>query len=167
MDQRVSEQAVQNHTSVERKSDRELVITRTFDAPVSLVFAAWTRPELFMKWWAPKSMGVPLRACDMDVRDGGKYRLEFGADEANSFAFFGRYLEVLPNSRLVWTNDEDDTGGAVTTVTFEDRDGKTLLVFHDLYPTKEALDEAIAGMPDIMPEQFTQLDELLASLGRG
>ena len=166
MDQRVSEQVVQNHTSVERKSDRELVITRTFDAPVSLVFEAWTRPELFMKWWAPKSMGVPLRACDMDVRNGGQYRLEFGQDEANTFAFFGRYLEVLPNARLVWTNDEDETGGAVTTVTFEDRGGKTLLVFHDLYPTKEALDEAIAGMPDIMPEQFLQLDELLASLGR-
>jgi uncharacterized protein YndB with AHSA1/START domain len=167
MDQRVSEQATQNHTSVERTSDRELVITRTFDAPISLVFEAWTRPELFMKWWAPRSMGVPLRACDMDVRNGGKYRLEFGQDEANTFAFFGRYLEVLPNARLVWTNDEDETGGAITTVTFEDRDGKTLLMFHDLYPTKEALDNAIAGMPDIMPEQFAQLDELLASLGRG
>lgn len=166
MDQRTSEPALRkNRTSVERKSDRELVITRIFDAPVSLVFEAWTRPELFMRWWAPKSFGVPLRSCDMDVRAGGKYRLEFGADEANTHAFFGRYIEVLPNARLVWTNDEGDTGGAVTTVTFEDRDGKTLLVFHDLYPTKEALDEAIAGMPDIMPEQFAQLDELLASLG--
>ena len=166
MDQRTSEPALRkNRTSVERKSDRELVITRIFDAPVSLVFEAWTRPELFMRWWAPKSFGVPLRSCDMDVRAGGKYRLEFGADEANTHAFFGRYIEVLPNARLVWTNDEGDTGGAVTTVTFEDRDGTTLLVFHDLYPTKEALDEAIAGMPDIMPEQFAQLDELLASLG--
>jgi len=167
MDQIASAQSAQNPTTVDRKSDRELVITRIFDAQVSLVFEAWTRPELFMKWWAPRSMGVPLRACDMDVRNGGKYRLEFGQDEANTFAFFGRYLEVLPNARLVWTNDEDETGGAVTTVTFEDRDGKTLLIFHDLYPTKEALDEAIAGMPDIMPEQFAQLDDLLASLGRG
>lgn len=167
MDQRTSEAMLgQNQTSVERKSDRELVITRTFDAPVSLVFEAWTRPELFMRWWAPKSAGVPLRSCEIDARTGGKYKLEFGADESNTFSFFGRYIEVLPNARLVWTNDEDDTGGAVTTVTFEDGgDGKTLLVYHDLYPSKEALDEAIAGMPDIMPEQFVQLDELLAGLG--
>ena len=167
MDQIARAQSAQNATTVHRKSDRELIITRIFDAPVSLVFEAWTRPELFMKWWAPKSMGLPLRACDLDVRDGGKYRLEFGQDEANTFAFFGTYLEVLPNARISWTNDEDETGGAITTVTFEDRDGRTLLIFSDLYPTKEALDEAIAGMPDIMPEQFAQLDELLVALGRG
>jgi uncharacterized protein YndB with AHSA1/START domain len=150
---------------VERKSDRELVITRTFDAPVGIVFEAWTKPELFMRWWAPKSIGVPLRSCEMDVRTGGRYRLEFGEDAFNTSAFFGKYLEVIPNSRIVWTNDEGGDG-AVTTVTFEDDGGKTRLVYHDLYPTKEALDEAIEGMPDIMPEQFAQLDELLASLGR-
>jgi len=141
-----------------------MVIKRRFDAPVSLVFEAWTRPELFMRWWAPKSIGVPLRSCDMDARTGGGYRLEFGADEENTHSFFGRYLEVLPNARLVWTNEED-ANGSVTTVTFEDDGGGTLLTFHELYPTKEALDEAIEGMPDIMPEQFGQLDELLASLG--
>jgi uncharacterized protein YndB with AHSA1/START domain len=155
----------QNPTSVERKSDRELVITRTFDAPVGIVFEAWTKPELFMRWWGPKSIGVPLRSCEMDVRTGGRYRLEFGEDAFNTSAFFGKYLEVIPNSRIVWTNDEGEDG-AVTTVTFEDDGGKTRLVYHDLYPTKEALDEAIEGMPDIMPEQFAQLDELLASLGR-
>ncbi|KUM25537.1 ATPase [Mesorhizobium loti] len=155
---------MKNSTTVERKSERELVVTRTFDAPARIVFEAWTKPELFMRWWAPKSMGVPLLSCEMDVRTGGKYRLEFGQDASNSWAFFGRYIEVTPHSRLVWTNEESDDG-AVTTVTFEEKGGKTLLKFHELYPSKEALDEALVGMEGGMPEQFEQLDELLVSLG--
>ena len=149
---------------MERKSDRELVVTRTFDAPARTVFEAWTKPELFMRWWVPKSMGVPLLSCEMDVRAGGKYRLEFGQDASNSMAFFGKYIEVTPNSRLVWTNDENEDG-AVTTVTFEEKGGKTLLIFHELYPSKEALDYALEGMEGGMPEQFEQLDELLVTLG--
>ena len=164
MDQRSEPTPLRNSTTVERKSDRELVVTRVFDAPVRILFEAWTKPELFMRWWAPKSMGVPLLSCDMDVRPGGTYRLEFGQDASSSWAFFGKYLEVIPNSRLVWTNEEDENG-AVTTVTFEEHGGKTLLTFHELYPTKEALDEAFIGMDDVMPEQFEQLDELLAALG--
>ena len=155
---------MKNRTTVERKSERELVVTRTFDAPARIVFEAWTKPELFMRWWAPKSMGVPLLSCEMDVRAGGKYRLEFGQDASNSMAFFGKYIEVIPHSRLVWTNDEGEDG-AVTTVTFEEQGGKTLLIFHELYPSKEALDEAFIGMEGGMPEQFEQLDELLVSLG--
>ena len=153
-------------TRVERASEREVVVTRTFNGPVRIVFEAWTTPELFMRWWAPKSMGVPLRSCEMDVRTGGGYRLEFGQDEANVFAFFGKYLEVIPGSRLVWTNDEGEEG-AVTTVTFEEKDGRTLLAFHELYPSKEALDEALIGMEDCMPEQFEQLDALLVGLSAG
>jgi uncharacterized protein YndB with AHSA1/START domain len=141
----------------------ELVVTRLFNGPPRIVFEAWTRPELMKLWWAPKSSGVPLLSCDMDVRVGGQYRLEFG-QPGSSFAFFGKYLEVEPPSRLVWTNDESEDA-AVTTVTFEEKDGQTLLVLHELYPTKEALDEAIAGMADGMPEQFEQLDALLASQG--
>jgi uncharacterized protein YndB with AHSA1/START domain len=155
---------MKNRTTVERKSERELVVTRTFNAPARTVFEAWTRPEVFMRWWAPKSMGMFLRSCEMDVRTGGKYRLEFGQDASNSWAFFGRYIEVTPHSRLVWTNEESDDG-AVTTVTFEEKGGKTLLVLHELYPSKEALDEALAGMEGGMPEQFEQLDELLLTLG--
>jgi uncharacterized protein YndB with AHSA1/START domain len=135
-----------------------------FDAPARILFEAWTRPELFMRWWAPKSMGVPLLSCDMDVRTGGSYRLEFGQDASSSWAFFGKYLEVIPLARIVWTNEEDPNG-AVTTVTFEEQGGKTLLVFHERYPSKEALDEAFIGMDDVMPEQFEQLDELLVALG--
>jgi uncharacterized protein YndB with AHSA1/START domain len=151
-------------TMIERKSERELVVTRTFNGPARIVFEAWTKPELMKLWWAPKSTGVPLLSCEMDVRVGGKYRLEFGHDAATSMAFFGKYIEVTPPSRLVWTNDESEDA-AVTTVTFEEKDGNTLLVLHELYPSKEALDEAIAGMEDGMPEQFEQLDELLATLG--
>ena len=155
---------MQNRTMVERKSDRELVVTRTFDAPARTVFEAWTKPELFMRWWAPKSMGVPLLSCQMDVRTGGNYRLEFGQDASNSTAFFGKYIEVIPDSRIVWTNDEDENG-AVTTVTFEEKGDKTLLIFSELYPSKEALDYAIEGMEGGISEQFEQLDELLVTLG--
>ena len=153
-------------TAVERRSERELVVTRTFDGPVRLVFDAWTKPELFKQWWAPKSSGVPLLSCEMDVRTGGGYRIAFGRDASNSMAFFGKYLEVSPPSRLVWTNDEGGEG-AVTTVTFEEKDGRTLLVLQELYPSKEALDQSFVGMEDAMPEQFEQLDELLTTLRAG
>jgi uncharacterized protein YndB with AHSA1/START domain len=153
----------QNRTILERKSDREFVVTRTFDAPARIVFEAWTKPELFKRWWAPKSIGMSLLSCEMDVRTGGKYRLEFGQDPSKARAFFGRYIEVTPHSRLVWTNDESE-GGAVTTVTLEEAGGKTLLTFHELYPSAEALEESVIGIEAGMSEQFEQLDELLASL---
>jgi len=150
-------------TAVERKSDRELVVTRTFNAPARLVFEAWSRPELFRQWWVPKSMGMSLLSCEMDVRTGGKYRLVF-AGTPDPVAFFGTYREVVPNSRIVWTNEESGEG-SVTTVTLEEKGGKTLLVMTELYPSKEALDAAGTGAADAMVETFAQLDELLASLG--
>jgi len=153
---------MKNPTTVERKSERELVVTRTINGPARIVFEAWTKPALFKRWWAPKSMGMALRSCEMDVRAGGKYRLEF---ENESMAFFGTYLEVTPPSRLVWTNEESGDGGPVTTVTFEDKSGKTLLVLSELYPSKEALDAAGTGAADAMGEMFDQLDELLVTLG--
>jgi uncharacterized protein YndB with AHSA1/START domain len=155
---------MKNRTSVERRSDREVVVTRTFNAPARIVFEAWTNPELFKQWWVPKSMDMFLRSCELDVRVGGTYRLVFGHDPANSYEFFGRYLEVTPPSRLVWTNEEGGDSGPVTTVTFEETDGKTLLVVHELYPSKEALDAAGTGAADAMSETFGQLDELLADL---
>jgi uncharacterized protein YndB with AHSA1/START domain len=152
-------------TTVERRSERELVVTRTFNGPARLVFAAWTTPELFKQWWAPKSFGVTMLSCEMDVRTGGAYRLTFGhASSERPMPFFGRYLEVTPPSRLVWTNDEGEADGAVTTVTFEEKGGETLVVMRDLYPTKEALDAAIASQSTSgFSEQFKQLDELLAA----
>lgn len=151
-------------TTVQKKSEREVVVTRTFDAPTQLVFEAWSKPELFRKWWVPRSMGMTLRTCEMDVRTGGKYRLVFGDDPANSMAFFGKYLEVVPNERIVWTNEESGDAGSVTAVTFEERDGKTLLVVSELYPTEEALDAAGTGAQEAMKETFGQLDELLVEL---
>jgi uncharacterized protein YndB with AHSA1/START domain len=155
---------MKNRTTVERKSERELVVTQTFNGPARIVFEAWTRPELLKRWWAPKSTGSSLLSCEADVRVGGRYRFEFGHGASKSMAFFGRYIEVTPHSRLVWTNDESDDG-AVTTVTFEEKGGKTLLVMHELYPSKEALDGAITGMEGRMHETFEQLDELLVTLG--
>jgi uncharacterized protein YndB with AHSA1/START domain len=157
---------MKNRTTVERKSERELVVTRTFNGPARIVFEAWTKPELFKRWWVPKSAGISLLSCEMDVRAGGKYRLVFGNDASKPMEFFGRYIEVTPHSRLVWTNDEGDEEGAVTTVTFEEKGSQTVLVMHDLYPSKEALDGALAsGSVDAMPETLDQLDELLVTLG--
>jgi uncharacterized protein YndB with AHSA1/START domain len=151
-----------NGTTVERQSDRELVVTRTFEGPAHLVYAAWTTPELLMRWWAPKSFGISLVSCAVDARPGGTYRFEFavpGSDQP--MAFFGRYLEVEPNARLVWTNEESD-GGSVTTLTLTERDGGTSLELRDLYPSKEALDEALAsGSTGAWAEQFGELDQLI------
>jgi uncharacterized protein YndB with AHSA1/START domain len=168
MDARSKSEAtpMKNRTTVERKSERELVVTRTFNGPPHTVFEAWTRPELLKQWWAPKSMGVSLLSCETDVRAGGKYRFEFGHEAPSKpMAFFGSYVEVIPHSRLVWTNDESDDG-AVTTVTFEEKNGQTLLVMQERYASKQALDDACAGMEGAMPETFAQLDELLATLSQ-
>ncbi|MBB3523790.1 SRPBCC family protein [Rhizobium redzepovicii] len=160
-----SADSAQNRTSVERRGDRELLVTRIFNAPPSTVYKAWSRPELFQRWWVPKSVsGVSLVSCDMDVRTGGKYRLEFGADGSDTMAFYGKYLEVVPNERIVWTNDEGEEG-AITTVTFDDQGGRTLLKFHEIYPSKEALEEALQGSAAALSEQLEQLDELLSSIG--
>jgi uncharacterized protein YndB with AHSA1/START domain len=158
---------MKNRTTVERTSESELVATRTFNAPARIVFEAWTTPELFQRWWVPKAFGMTLLSYEADVRVGGGYRLVFSHPAApEPVAFFGTYLEVTPHSRLVWTNEEAGDAGQVTTVTFEERGGQTLLVVHDLYPSKEALDEAIAsGATGALPEQFEQLDELLGTLG--
>jgi len=155
---------MKNLTTVERKSERELVVTRTFNGSARIVFEAWTKPELFKRWWAPKSTGVSLLSCEMDVRTGGKYRLVFGHGASKPMEFFGKYIEVIPHSRLVWTNEESDDG-AVTTLTFEEKGGKTLLVLHELYPSKEALDAAGTGAAEVLGETFAQLDELLVTLG--
>lgn len=154
--------STKGRTQVKRTSDCELVITRTFDAPARIVFEAWTTPELFKQWWVPKSFGMELLSCEQDVRVGGTYRLVFRHGDSGSMAFHGRYLEVVPPSRLVWTNEES-ADGSVTTLTLEENGGKTLLVVHERYPSKEAF-EASAGAADGMSESFDQLDALLVTL---
>ena len=158
---------VKNPTTVERESERALVVTRTFDGPAHLVFEAWTRPELLRRWWAPKSFGISFVSCELDARTGGTYRFVFSHPSAEEpMAFFGRYIEVTPHSRIVWTNEES-ADGPVTTVTFEEKDGRTLLVLHELYPSRRALDDAIASGSSgtgAAAEQFELLDELLVTL---
>lgn len=155
-------------TTMERTSDREFVVTRTVNGPARIVFRAWSDPELFRRWWTPKSFGMTIHSCEMDVRTGGSYRLVISHPSMDQpMAFFGKYLDVVPDARIVWTNDEGGEGeGAVTTVTFEEKDGETLVVWHDLYPSKEALDEAmVSGATSGFDEQFGQLDGILSELG--
>jgi uncharacterized protein YndB with AHSA1/START domain len=159
---------VKHRSTVERTSEREMVVTRTVNGPARLVYEAWTTPALIQRWWMPKSYGIAFVSCEANVRTGGTYRFVFRHPAAEEpMAFFGRYLEVIPPSRLVWTNDEGGEAGQVTTVTFDERGGTTVIVVHELYPSKDALDAALAsgstGWPD---EQFEQLDELLALGGQ-
>ena len=146
-------------TTIEKKSDREVIVRRTFDASARIVFEAWSKPELFKRWWVPMSMGMTLVLCEQDVRTGGCYRLEFG----QGMAFFGRYIEVTPHSRIVWTNEESGEDGSVTTVTFNEQDGKTLLTLSELYPSKEAFERA-GGAEAGLSESFDQLEALLTPI---
>lgn len=158
---------MKNRTTLERKSERELVFRRTINGPARIVFEAWSKPELMKRWWTPRSTGMTMLSCEMDVRVGGKYRLVFSHPSApQPMAFFGRYTEVTPSSRLVWTNEEAGADREfVTTVTFEEQGGKTLLVVSELHPSKEALDEAMAtGAEAGTLESYDQLEELIASL---
>jgi uncharacterized protein YndB with AHSA1/START domain len=162
-----SDQRTKNHTTVERRSDRELVVTRTFNAPAQVVFDAWTKPELLERWWAPRSRGVTLFSCEADVRVGGRYRYAFGRDPENPMVFSGTYTEVSPPHRLVLTQvfEQMPAGEAIVTVTFDERDGRTQVVLHQLFPSKQALDGAVAsGMEQGMRETYEQLEELVASI---
>ena len=157
---------MKNRTTLERKSDRELVITRTVSGPARLVFEAWTKAELLQQWWVPKSANLTLLSCEVDARVGGKYRLVFKHPQApEPMAFFGTYLEVTPHSRVAWSNEEAGSDGQITTVTLEEKAGKTLVVVRELYPSKETLDAAIesGSTSGDMSEQFDQLDALLAA----
>ncbi len=152
-------------TKVEAKGEREIVVTRTFDAPARIVFQAWTTPALFRRWWIPKSMPLALLSYEADIRTGGGYRLVFDVDGTNTMAFFGKYIEVTPHSRIVWTNEESGEDGAVSTVTLTEEGDKTHLVLHELYRSKEVRDAALAsGAYEGMPETFGQLDEVLVEL---
>lgn len=160
--------SIKNRTTAERKSDRELVATRTFNAPARIVFEAWTKADLFKRWWIPKSLGMTIHSCEIDARTGGGYRLSISQKGSPPMDFFGKYVEVTPHSRIVWTNEEDNEPGPVTTVTFEEKDGKTLLVMTDLYPSKAALDAAMASghSMDTVGETYAQLEEFLKEATR-
>lgn len=166
MNEAQSKPGATNDTKTERLSDCELIVTRIFNGPAHIVFKAWTTPELLIRWWVPESFGFTFLSCETDVRVGGTYKFVFSHPQFEQpMTFFGRYLEVEPNSRLAWTNEEE-ADGAVTTVTFEEKGGKTYLTVRELYPSKEALDEALAtGGPGAYPDQFNELDAVLKSVG--
>lgn len=153
---------MKHQTTVAQPSDHERVITRTFDANVNHVFAAWTQPALFRRWWVPSSFPISLLACEMDVREGGGYRLTFGNETMPPMDFFGRYLEVVPNARLVWTNEEGGVDTHTTTVTFAEHGAHTTVTITERYPTHEAL--VADGAHEAAAETHAQLDALLASL---
>lgn len=159
---------MKNDTKVERRSDRELVVTRVFNARARVVFDAWTTPKLLKLWWAPKSLGVSLFECEADLRVGGSYRYAFGRDPQNPEVFAGRYLEINPPERLVVTQVYErlhEAGEVVVTVSFEEAEGRTRVTLHQLFPSKEALDGAVAsGMERGMRDTFDQLDALVGTL---
>jgi uncharacterized protein YndB with AHSA1/START domain len=160
-------------TTLALEGEREIVITRSFNGPARIVFDAWTRPELVRRWWAPRSRGASVVACDADVRAGGRYRYVLRLDRGGEFAFSGRYSEVTPPSRLVYTEVfEPKAEGAqpndaevVVTVTFDEREGRTYMVSRSLCPSRDVRDAIIAsGMEGGMRETMDQLDALVASL---
>jgi uncharacterized protein YndB with AHSA1/START domain len=158
-----------NLTTMERTSDRESTVTRIVNAPPHIVFEAWTNPEHFKRWWTPKSYGMTIHSCEIDARTGGSYKLMIShpAYAPEPMPFYGRYLEVTPPTRLVWTNEEGGEAGPVTTVTFEEKDGRTVIVMRDTYPSKEAFDAAIesGSASGGFEETFDQLEDFLARQG--
>jgi uncharacterized protein YndB with AHSA1/START domain len=168
IERKSGEPTSKNQTTMELKADRELVITRTFNAPARIVFDAWTKAELVKRWWAPKSHGVSIAECNADVRVGGSYRYVLRPKEGDDIAFSGKYTEITPHSRLVYTQFFEpmrDAGAVIVTITFEEQGAKTRLVSHELYPSKEAREAALgSGMEHGMRETMDQLDELVASL---
>ena len=165
---RTGESTMRNETILERTADRELVVRRTFNGPAHIVFDAWTKPELLKRWWAPKSFGVSLFECESDLRVGGTYRYAFGRDPKNPEVFSGRYAEVNPPSRLVFTQLYErmsEAGEVVVTAAFEESQGRTHLTLHQLFPSKEALEGALAsGMERGMRVTLDQLDELVTPM---
>jgi uncharacterized protein YndB with AHSA1/START domain len=163
-----NDEPTQKRTILERRSDRELVLTRTIHGPARLVFDAYTKPELLKRWWAPASMGVSMFSCEIDPRVGGRYRYAYGRDPKQQMAFSGTFTEVVPHERLVCTSLFEQmpaAGEAIVTTTFTERDGKTVVVLHQLFPSKQVMDGAIAaGMENGMRITMDQLEELVVAL---
>jgi uncharacterized protein YndB with AHSA1/START domain len=154
-----------NDTVMRLEGDREIVISRTFNAPARLVFDAVTKPELLKRWWAPKSLGVALVQCDADVRPGGTYRYVMQKGNGPLMAFSGTYREESPPARLVYDEIFEPMaalGSAHVSVTFEEHDGKTRYVMRSVYASKQARDGVVAsGMEKGMRESMDQLEALV------
>src|SRR5262249_32142953 len=151
-------------TTVERTSDREVVVTRTVNGPARIVFDAFTKAELLRRWWVPKSMGMNLLSCEVDARVGGKYRLVF-EHKPEPVAFFGTYTAVKPHPRLSWATGEDGEGASATPLRCAETRGTTLLRRREADARWEALHAAGRGAQGGMGETLSKLQGLLPALG--
>ncbi|MFO0728519.1 MAG: SRPBCC family protein [Myxococcota bacterium] len=153
-------------TSLELPSDREILISRTFDAPARIVFEAVTRPEHIRQWWAPESRGA-MTSCAVDLRVGGEWRFSMRANNGMTVEFYGTYREIQAPTRIVQTEIFAPFPDvvAVVTLTLTEQGGKTKLESRSLYPSKEIRDQVIGtGMESGMRESYRQLTEVVRSL---
>ncbi len=166
---------VESKLVVERKddlkvilpSDREVLVTRSFNAPRRLVWEAVSKPEHVRQWWGLRSM--PMTVCEIDHRVGGKWRFVVRAPDGSEHAWSGVYNEIHAPERVVNTEVYENIPGAesLVTATFDERDGRTYLTTRMLHKSKENRDGYIhAGAEGGMRETFTRLDELLAKMVR-
>lgn len=152
-------------TTLTTPSEREIVITRTFDAPRELVFGVWTTPEHVRRWYGT------LSVCEIDLRPGGAWRYVISPPDGSEHPFTGVYREIDPPERLVYTEAYDVEGlrdhPALVTVTFEERDGRTTMTSVSLYESREYRDGHLSsGMESGMVEALNRLAELLVTLRR-
>ncbi len=152
-------------TTFETASDTELVATRTFDAPIELVWEMWTKPEHLSKWLlGPEGWTMPV--CEIDLRPGGAWRYVWRKDDGTEMGMTGEVREVEPPTRLVQTeNWGGDWPETLNTLELFEEDGRTRMILSISYPSQDARDRAIGtGMNDGASVSFDRLDDYLASL---
>ena len=155
-----------NANAGEAIADREVVITRTYDAPARLLFEAWSKPEHLMKWFGP--VGWPLTLCEVDFRKGGRWRFAMtGSSGQQNTPFGGVYLDIVPNRKIVFDNAFEEPGSRkmIMTVTFEEADGRTTLTWHTLFESVAMKDEYVGmGIEAGAGSGLDQLADVVAGL---
>jgi len=146
-------------------TEREIVMTRVFDAPRRLVFDAFSKPELLKRWFGPR--GWSLAVCEVDLKVGGGFRFVLRGPDGREMGMRGVYREIVPPERSVHMESFDDyPGESQVTAVFVEENGKTTLTATVLYPSKEVRDIVIkSGMEHGAAESYDKLAELLASMG--
>jgi uncharacterized protein YndB with AHSA1/START domain len=145
-------------------SEREIVLTRVFDAPRSLVFDAFTKPELLKRWFGPR--GWSLAVCEVDFRVGGSWRFILRGPDGKEMGMRGVYREIAAPERTVHTEAFDDfPGESLVTAVMVEVNGRTTLTATVLYPSQEVRDAVIkCGMEHGAAESYDKLAECLASI---
>ena len=149
-------------------ADREIVITREFDAPARILFAAWSTPEHLLQWFGPE--GWPLTLCEVDFRVGGRWRFAMtGSSGVQNTPFGGEYLEIVPNDRIVFSNAFEEPGAEtlIVIVTFAEQDGRTTLTIRTLFRSTEVRDwHAEQGYATGYASALDQLADVVADMPR-